>query len=196
MELALATSLSGDINSFALAPTPGFLAALLAELQALHGEVEELRDQRNQDRLEIQDLKTTVVRQDEELSDLRLELDALKIQQQTAQKRIASISDAQDEICDKIDEHAVALNTVWKAVKTTPAAVPRGKKTLGRIAKLEELLKVRASGATFQETQKILGISSSAFTRLISKLDMRRYEIFARAGDNRQKVIRLKAQIR
>jgi hypothetical protein len=53
MELALATSLSGDINSFALAPTPGFLAALLAELQVLHEEVAEPRDRQDKGRHEI-----------------------------------------------------------------------------------------------------------------------------------------------
>jgi chromosome segregation ATPase len=164
------------INSFASpAPTADFLQALLAELTALREEVAQLHE-------DNQGLKEQVI--------------ALESHQTATQKRIASISDTQDEICDKIDEHAIALNTVWKALKTTPATTPKGEKTLKRITALEEFLKARGSGATFREVEKRLDISPSELTRLIAKLDKRRFEIFARSGDNREKVIRLKAQIR
>jgi hypothetical protein len=33
-------------------------------------------------------------------------------------------------------------------------------------------------------------------TRLLGKLDMRRYDLHSRPGDEREKVLRLKAQIR
>jgi hypothetical protein len=72
MELALATSLPGDINSFALAPTPGFLAALIAELQVLHKEVAEPRDRQDKGRHEI--------------LNLRGELTALKSRQDVAEE--------------------------------------------------------------------------------------------------------------
>jgi predicted nucleic acid-binding Zn-ribbon protein len=174
---------NGEPQSPAFVTVPAsILDQILEELQAL--------------RAEVQDLKATVARQDGEISTLRLQIDALEARQDASQRRVATISDVQDEICDKIDEHAEALNTVWKAVKTTPAkAEPKGEKTLKRIAKLEAFLKARGSGATFQEVEKILDISPSELTRLIAKLDMRRFEVFARAGDGRQKVLRLKAQI-
>ena len=181
-----------------------FIAVPVSILDEILSEVRALREQVTLQGEEIQDLKDQIARQDGELSTLRQQLTSLEARQECAEERLStdrqrinSLSDVQDEICDKIDEHAEALNTVWKAVKATPPkAEPKGEKTLKRIAKLEEFLKARGSGATFQEVERTLDISPSELTRLITKLDMRRYEIFARAGDNRQKVIRLKAQIR
>lgn len=170
-EIALA-----GINSFASpAPTADLLQALFGELQALREEVARLH---------------------EDNQDLREKVATLEAHQVATQKRVGAISDVQDELCDRIDEHATALNTVWKTIKTTPQQVPRGEKTLKRITALEKFLKARGSGATFREVEKHLDISPSELTRLIAKLDKRRFEIFARAGDNREKVIRLKAQIR
>jgi hypothetical protein len=44
--------------------------------------------------------------------------------------------------------------------------------------------------------QRVLGIDNATMTHLIGKLDMRRYEVLSRPGDDREKVLRLKAQIR
>jgi chromosome segregation ATPase len=171
VEIALA-----GINSFASpAPTADFIQALLGELQALREEVAQLQE-------DNQGLKERLI--------------TLESRQTATQKRVSAISDVQDELCDKINEHATALNTVWKTLKTTPATTPKGEKTLKRITALEDFLKARCSGATFHEVEKHLDISPSELTRLIAKIDKRRFEIFARSGDNREKVIRLKIQIR
>jgi hypothetical protein len=76
-----------------------------------------------------------------------------------------------------------------------PAAAPRGEKTIARIAKIEEVLKSRGP-TTLKQLEHILKISPKEMNRLLVKLDMRRYELHARPGDAREKVIRLKVQIR
>jgi uncharacterized coiled-coil protein SlyX len=77
----------------------------------------------------------------------------------------------------------------------TPPAPPKGTKTLARLAKIDEILKTRRA-TTLKELERILGIDRATMTRLLARLDMRRYEIHSRPGDDREKVLRLKAQIR
>jgi hypothetical protein len=76
-----------------------------------------------------------------------------------------------------------------------PAAPPRGEKTLARIGKIEEVLKSRGP-TTLTQLEHILDIDRATMTRLLGKLDMRRYELHSRQGDEREKVLRLKVQIR
>ena len=94
-----------------------------------------------------------------------------------------------DEVRDLIDQHAEAINTVWKAIRKAP--VPTGKKSLARIEKLKEILK--AGPKSYKELERILDVSPKEMNRLVSMLDTRSYEIFFRAGDGRQKVLRLRA---
>jgi DNA-binding MarR family transcriptional regulator len=79
-------------------------------------------------------------------------------------------------------------------LKATVPTPPKGEKTLARIAKIDEVLKTR--GATvLKELRRILGIDKATMTRLLGKLDKRRYELHTRPGDGREKVLRLRAQI-
>jgi hypothetical protein len=81
---------------------------------------------------------------------------------------------------------------------STPAPIasaPKGEKTIARIAKIEEVLKSRGP-STLKELERILGIDKATMTRLLARLDMRRYELHSRPGDDREKVLRLKVQIR
>ena len=77
----------------------------------------------------------------------------------------------------------------------TQPTTPPGDKTTARIEKLKEFLKARGGGATFQEVERLLNIRPNQMTKLVSQLDKRSFEIFARSGDRRQRVIRLKARI-
>ena len=76
-----------------------------------------------------------------------------------------------------------------------PPALPPGDKIAARIAKLKDFLKARGGGATFQECERLLDIHPNQMTKLVSQLDKRSFEVFTRAGDDRQRVLRLKAQI-
>lgn len=97
------------------------------------------------------------------------------------------VDDAFEAIRD-IDEH---LTRIDRSRTTTP---PRGEKTLARITKIEEILKARGP-TTLKELERILGIDQATMTRLLGKLDKRRYEVHSRPGDDREKVLRLKVQI-
>jgi hypothetical protein len=78
---------------------------------------------------------------------------------------------------------------------STPAPNAKGSKTIARIAKIDEVLKSRGP-STLKELERILGIDKATMTRLLARLDMRRYELHSRPGDDREKVLRLKVQIR
>jgi hypothetical protein len=47
-----------------------------------------------------------------------------------------------------------------------------------------------------KQLERILQICPKEMNRLLAKLDMRRYELHSRPGDAREKVLRLKVQIR
>jgi hypothetical protein len=88
-----------------------------------------------------------------------------------------------------------ALFDATAKATTTPTTQPKGEKTIARLAKIEEVLKTRGP-STLKELERILGIDKATMTRLLGKLDMRRYELHSRPGDDREKVLRLKVQIR
>jgi len=81
------------------------------------------------------------------------------------------------------------------AQKIAAPAPPKGAKTLARLAKIDEILKSRGP-TTLKEMERILKISPKEMNRLLTRLDKRRYEVHSRPGDEREKVIKLKAQIR
>jgi len=145
------------------------LNQILAELQTLREEVDQLKE-------ENQSLKEMIATQDKCIA-------SLEIQQEKDF----------DEIASKINEHSGAINKCWQAIKTVPhQALPCGKKTIPRIAKIDEILKTRGP-ATLKELERILKIDPATMTRILARLDKRRYEIYTRPGDEREKVLRLKA---
>lgn len=88
------------------------------------------------------------------------------------------------------------LTTLEKAVRKSEPKVP-GKKTAARIEKLKEILKRNGGSLAFTQLQDDLGLSPSQFSQLVSKLDMRVFEISSRPGAKRgEKVLKLKARIR
>jgi hypothetical protein len=113
----------------------------------------------------------------------------------TAQdEKITSLESTQEQdtnrICVDIAHDRQRLTKLEQKPST-----PTGAKTLARITKIDEILKARGS-TTLQELERILKISPKEMNRLLAKLDMRRYEVHARPGDDREKVLRLKVQIR
>jgi len=128
---------------------------------------------------EVRDLKATVARQEEKIAALET----------------TEVKDV-DRICLDIAYDRQRLAKLESCPSTTaPPAPPRGEKTIARIAKIDEVLKNRGA-TTLKEMGRILKISSKEMNRLLAKLDMRRYELHYRPGDNREKVLRLKVQIR
>jgi len=97
-----------------------------------------------------------------------------------------------NEHADILDEHLSKINYLTAQINNMHRAPrePRGKKTLDRIEKLDQIL--RSGPKTFQEIERLLGISPKEMHRIVSRLDMRKYKISPRPGNERQKVIRLK----
>jgi len=88
------------------------------------------------------------------------------------------------------------LTTLEKAVRKGEPKAP-GKKTAARIEKLKEILKRNGGSRAFTQLQDDLGLGPSQFSQLVSKLDMRVFEISLRPGAKRgEKVLKLKARIR
>ena len=88
------------------------------------------------------------------------------------------------------------LTTLEKAVRKGEPKVP-GNKTATRIEKLKEILKRNGGSLAFTQLQDDLGLSPSQFSQLVSKLDMRVFEISLRPSAKRgEKVLKLKARIR
>jgi hypothetical protein len=93
------------------------------------------------------------------------------------------LKDHSDSI-DEIDARIVQI--IQK-----PKAPPQGSKTIARIAKIDEILKARGA-TTLKELERILKIRPQEMSRLLRRLDKRRYEIFLRDGSKQEKVMRLK----
>ena len=93
-----------------------------------------------------------------------------------------------------IENQEIQLKLI-KQLRERAMKPANGTKTIARIAKIDEILKSRGP-TTLKELERILGIDRATMTRLLGKLDMRRYDLHSRPGDEREKVLRLKAQIR
>jgi len=126
---------------------------------------------------EIQSLKAHVASQKKMITELENQ------QLQDVERLALDIAHDRQRIC-RIEQKSL-----------TDYAPPKGIKTASRIAKINEILLARGP-TSLKELGRILRLDKAAMTRLLSKLDKRRYELYCRRGDGRQKVLRLKAQIR
>jgi len=124
---------------------------------------------------EVSLLRATVDRQDEKIAALET----------TVEKDV-------DRICLDIAYDRQRLAKLEKGQCTLPTSPAPGDKTASRIEKMKDFLKTRGGGATFQECERLLGIKPNQMSRLVSMLDKRSFEVFTRAGDDRQRVLRLK----
>jgi DNA-binding Lrp family transcriptional regulator len=119
--------------------------------------------------------------------ELRTEIQKLREENQELRVRIAALEFAQDELEEYIKAILVGTSNL--------SAPPRGAKTIARIAKIDEILKARGS-TSLKELGRVLDIRPQEMSRLVARLDKRRYEIFPRAGKKSEKVLRLRTQIR
>ena len=171
---------TASINTFGISPKADFespaesiistgqLQAILEAIRDLKEEIAQLQADRDQDRREIAALRASVA--------------SLETRQEADVNRVCL------DICQ--DRQRLAR------LETRPSAptptMPRGEKTVARIAKVKDFLKARGGGATFQECERLLAIKPNQMTKLVSQLDKRSFEVFTRNGDGRQRVLRLK----
>jgi hypothetical protein len=131
----------------------------------------------------------------ESLMPLHDEIDTLRGVINHQSERIAALESTQETQADNQLIQLQLINNLRETIKKTATIIPKGQKTLERIAKIDEILKVRGS-TTLKELGKTLKIRPQEISRLVAKLDKRRYEVFLRAGDKREKVLRLRVQNR
>ena len=165
-----------SINAFSqVSPSIDQLITLtIGQLQDLLKEaIQPLQDR-------VESLEVTVARQDEKLA-------ALESTQEQDVDRLAF------DICQ--DRQRLAKLESRPSTAPAPIVPPKGEKTIARVAKIDEVLKSRGP-STLKELERILKISPKEMNRLLAKLDMRRFELHSRPGDDREKVLRLKVQIR
>ena len=184
---------TASINSFGIAPKVGFespseqaITVSLADLrqiitEAVQDAIEPLQD-------EVAQLREESDRDREELAAMSRKLASLESLQESEISRVC---------CDIAYDRQRLARLEQRPLTGTasPTAPPRGEKSIARIAKIDEVLKSRGP-TTLSQMGHILKISPKEMNRLLAKLDMRRYELHARPGDDREKVLRFKAQIR
>jgi hypothetical protein len=131
----------------------------------------------------------------ESLMPLRDEIDTLRGTISRQNEMIATLESTQETQADNQLIQLQLINNLRETIRKTATAIPTGQKTLERIAKIDEVLKARGS-TSLKELGKMLKIRPQETSRLVAKLDKRRYEVFLRAGDKREKVLRLRVQNR
>jgi hypothetical protein len=152
---------------------------------------------------QLQDIITKAVQEaiqplQDEMAALREEHDKDRKELAVLRRSVTSLETLQEEdtnrLCLDICQDRQRLAKLEKSGPATSAQItpPPGEKTISRIAKVKDFLKNRGGGATFKECERLLGIKPNQMTRLVSMLDKRSFEVFTRAGDGRERVIRLK----
>lgn len=132
------------------------------------------------------------------LKELLKEIQSLKAHVASQEKMIAELENQQLQDVERLaldiahDRQRICRIEQKSLIDYAP---PTGTKTATRIAKINEILLARGP-TSLKELGRALGLDKAGMTRLLSKLDKRRYELYCRRGDARQKVLRLKAQIR
>jgi hypothetical protein len=130
---------------------------------------------------------------------LNAELEKLRTKQgkenELFNSRLQGFSGIQDKQDERINGQANAINAILQAVKTSTA--PRGGKTATRIEELRRILKARDGSQTFEALQEVLNLTPSQFSKLVSQLDKRSFEVSRRPGSKRgEKVLCLKVRIK
>jgi septal ring factor EnvC (AmiA/AmiB activator) len=185
-EIALAS-----INTFGLSPKAEIEPSLERDVFILtSGQLRAIITEAVQET--IQPLQEEVSQLREEIAQDRQELAALR-----AQVRSLEATEEQDvnRICCDIAHDRQRLARLETRPGCPAPMPPRGEKTIARIAKIDDVLKNRGP-TTLKQLEHILEIDRATMTRLLGRLDMRRYELHSRPGDDREKVLRLKVQIR
>jgi len=157
------------------------LQAILKEIKSLQQEVKNLKDQ---------------VKNLEELEEIyhgpAPQVDEVPFLRECWTKR----RDVLDDLPSRVWGIEEDLSTLEKAFHKNEPKTP-GKKTAARIEKLKEILKHNGGSRAFTQLQDELDLNPSQFSQLVSKLDMRVFEISRRPGAKRgEKILKLKVRIR
>ena len=170
--------LAGSISAFPVSPKDQLITITFGQLQSIISAAVAEATKPLIERLSTSESNQTALQR--EIVDLR-----------------ASCEAEIERVCEDIAFDRRRLCQLEQQSRIPPSAPEevKGERTAARILKLKDFLKARGGGATFQEVERLLNIRPNQMTKLVSMLDKRSFEVFARSGDRRQRVIRLKARI-
>jgi len=134
----------------------------------------------------VQDLQPTITHLAERNASNEALIEDLRRQQERDHERVLV------EVAH--DRQRLATLEARPARAEAPPAPP-GSKTAARLEQMRTILTDRGS-TTFKEMERLLRISPKEMNRILARADKRSIEVFTREGDRRQKVLRLKVQIR
>jgi DNA repair exonuclease SbcCD ATPase subunit len=150
---------------------------LQATVENLGKKIEGLENVNNRLERQISDVKGLAK---DRIGELLAEIVDIRNGQIVDRKYVNDLTEELGEVQDLINQHAEAINKIHQATKRVQA--PTGKKSKARVEQLKEIL--RCGSKTYKELERLLDISPKEMNRLVAMLD---------TGDNRQKVLRLRA---
>jgi len=157
------------------------LQAILKGLKSLNQEIKDLKD-RVESLEALEEIYHGPAPQPEDIPLLRKTWETRREVLASLPSRVAAIEDD--------------LSTLEKNVHKDAPKAP-GKKTVARIEKLKEILKLHGGSRTFKQLQDEMELNPSQFSQMVSKLDKRVFETFSRPGGKRgEKILKLKVRIK
>ena len=131
----------------------------------------------------------------EAIQPLQNRIESLETTMNSLQEDLGALTTTEEQDINRLSLDIAYDRQRIARLEQSPIKPLKGEKSLARIAKIDEILKVKGS-TTLKELERVLKIRPQEMSRLVARLDMRRYDIFLRDGDEREKVLRLKVQIR
>ena len=178
--------LAAEINSFGLEPkavvlpsedpilvlTSSQLQEIISRaIQPLQDELSELKDMVAGQAEEIAALKATVAGQGGKLDNARDRLLTVEVDQDFFK------SDLQ-KLCAKTDQSTAAI----------------GKTSEKRIAEIDKILRAYNGEAPFKLIRNKLGLAPNQFSRLVSSLDKRKYQVSSHPSRPKEKILKVKVR--
>jgi hypothetical protein len=159
--------------------TPASLPQFLEELEKYKHIAQELQSASEKQSAEISLLKATISSQGKKIRTL------------------------EDSLCQNKTDDLLKLlayidkrieNSIKNQAESRPAPASSGKVTEQRAKEVERLLKAANGSLSFKILRSKMSLKANQFSRVISSLDKRRFEVTSRPGALKEKVLRIKVR--
>ena len=119
-------------------------------------------------------------------------LNTLVDQVQSLTAKVEALQKRQDESHETLNLNIAQDRKRISSLETRPSVPQPGSKTAARIAMIDQVLKERGP-TVLKELCRVLKVIPQELSRILRRLDKRRFDLTARPGDRRQKVLRIKS---
>ena len=135
---------------------------------------------------ELSELRATVASQAEELAALKATVTSQGNKLDNARDRLLTV---------EVDQDFIRSDLLKLCAKADQSAVVIGKTSEERIAEIDKILKASPNGAApFKLIRDKLGLAPNQFSRLISSLDKRKYQVTPHPSRPKEKILRAKVR--